>query len=51
VKLRGAGKATLWAVEGFDVAINGLGSVEYFGSGMLKKSVSGFANATSLGIP
>jgi hypothetical protein len=49
VDLRGAGQATVWAVEDLDVAIRGLGSVEYYGSPTLKKSVSGIGSITSLG--
>ena len=51
VDLRGAGQATVWAVEELDVAIRGLGSVEYYGSPTVKKSVSGIGTVTSLGNP
>jgi hypothetical protein len=51
VDLRGAGQATVWAVEDLDVAIRGLGSVEYYGTPTVKKSVSGLGSVTSLGNP
>jgi len=49
VDLRGAGKATVWAVEDLDVAIRGIGSVEYYGTPTVKKSVAGIGTVTSLG--
>ena len=49
VDLRGAGQATVWAVEDLDVAIRGLGSVEYYGTPAVKKSISGLGSVTSLG--
>ncbi len=51
VDLRGAGQATVWAVEDLDVVIRGLGSVEYYGTPTLKKSISGIGTITSLGNP
>lgn len=51
VDLRGAGKATVWAVEELDVTIRGLGSVEYYGSPTVNKSISGLGSVTSLGSP
>jgi len=51
VDLRGAGHATVWAVEDLDVAISGLGSVEYYGTPTVKKSVSGLGSVASLGNP
>ena len=51
VDLRGAGQATVWAVEELDVAIRGLGSVEYYGTPTVKKSISGIGTVTSLGNP
>ena len=51
VDLRGAGQATVWAVEDLDVAIKGLGSVEYYGTPTVKKSISGFGTVTSQGNP
>jgi hypothetical protein len=51
VDLRGAGQATVWAIEDLDVAIRGLGSVEYYGTPTVKKSVSGLGSVTSLGNP
>jgi len=51
VDLRGAGQATVWAVEDLDVAIRGLGSVEYYGTPTIKKSISGIGTVTSLGNP
>ena len=49
VELRGAGQATVWAVEDLDAAIRGLGSVEYYGNPTVKKSVSGIGSVTSRG--
>jgi hypothetical protein len=49
VDLRGAGQATVWAVEDLDVAIRGIGSVEYYGTPTIKKSISGIGTVTSLG--
>jgi hypothetical protein len=49
VDLRGAGQATVWAVEDLDVAIGGLGSVEYYGFPTVRKKVSGLGTVTSLG--
>jgi len=51
VDLRGAGHATVWAVEDLDVTIRGLGSVEYYGSPTVKKNVSGLGSVTSLENP
>ena len=51
VDLRGAGQATVWAVEELDVTISGLGSVEYYGAPALKKRVSDLGTVTSLGNP
>jgi hypothetical protein len=51
VDLRGAGQATVWAIEDLEVAIRGLGSVEYYGTPTVKKSVSGLGSVTSLGNP
>lgn len=51
VDLRGAGQATVWAVEDLDVTIRGLGSVEYYGTPTVKKSISGIGTVTSLGNP
>ena len=51
VDIRGAGQATVWAVEDLDVTISGLGSVEYYGSPAVKKRVSGLGTVTSLGKP
>ena len=51
VDLRGAGKATVWAVEDLDATIRGLGSVEYYGSPSVKQTVSGLGSVTSLGNP
>jgi len=51
VDLRGAGQATVWAVEYLDVTIRGLGSVEYYGTPTVKKSISGLGTVTSLGNP
>ena len=49
VNLTGAGQATVRAIENLDVAIRGIGSVEYYGSPTVKKSVSGIGSITSLG--
>jgi hypothetical protein len=49
VDLRGAGHATVWAVENLDVAIRGLGNVEYYGTPTVKKNISGLGTVTSLG--
>lgn len=51
VDLRGAGQATIWAIEDLDVAIRGLGSVKYYGTPTVKKSVSGLGAVTRLGNP
>ena len=51
VDLRGAGQATVWAVEDLDVTISGLGSVEYHGTPAVKKRISGLGTVTSLGNP
>jgi len=42
-------EATVWAVEDLDVAIRGIGNVEYYGTPTVKKSVSGIGSVTSLG--
>jgi hypothetical protein len=42
-------KAIVWVVEDLDVTIRDLGSVEYYGTPTVKKSISDLANVTSLG--
>jgi hypothetical protein len=51
VMLRGAGKATVWAVEDLEVTITGLGNVAYYGSPTVKEKVVGLGSVTSLGDP
>ena len=42
-------EATVWPVEVLDVAIRGLGSVEYYSTPAIKRSISGIGTVTSLG--
>ena len=51
VDLRGAGKATVWVDEELEIAIHGIGSVEYYGPPTVKKNISGFGSVTHLGNP
>jgi hypothetical protein len=51
IDLRGAGKGILWATDDLDIAITGLGSVDYYGSPNLKQKITGLGNVVGLGEP
>jgi hypothetical protein len=49
VTINGAGSATAWVVEELTANINGVGSINYYGSPQVHKSVGGLARSTNLG--
>ena len=49
--LRGAGRATVWAVEDLHVTSRGIGSVEYHGTPRVKKHASPLANVIPAAVP
>ncbi len=49
VGLSGAGSATLWARDVFNVKISGAGSVSYYGAPKINKDISGLGVLNSLG--
>ena len=51
IDLRGAGKGILWATDALDIAITGLGSVDYYGNPTLKQTITGLGNVVGLGEP
>ncbi|MCD6577317.1 MAG: DUF2807 domain-containing protein [Anaerolineaceae bacterium] len=51
VVLSGVGSAQLWVTSELDVTIAGVGSVEYYGNPLVKKSVTMLGKVTGLGAP
>jgi hypothetical protein len=51
IKLTGLGSATLWAVQELDVTIQGVGTVEYYGSPSVTQKITGVGRLTSLSNP
>jgi hypothetical protein len=51
VKLTGLGSATVWAVQELDVTIQGLGTVEYYGTPTVTQKITGVGRLTSLSNP
>ena len=49
VEVNGAGKATVAAKEELNLAIRGMGSVDYYGPGTVKRSISGLGSINHLG--
>jgi len=49
VTLKGAGNATVWAVDTLDLIVRGPGSVAYYGSPAVRHSLSPVARVTRLG--
>jgi len=49
VDVNGAGKATVAAKEELNLAIRGLGSVDYYGPGTVKRTISGLGSINHLG--
>jgi hypothetical protein len=49
VEINGAGKATVAAKEELNLAIRGMGSVDYYGPGTVKRTVSGLGSINHLG--
>jgi hypothetical protein len=49
VTLKGAGNATVWAVDALDLVVRGPGGVAYYGSPMVRRSLSPVARVTRLG--
>jgi hypothetical protein len=49
VEVNGAGKATVAASEELNLAIRGVGSVDYYGPGTVKRSISGLGSINHLG--
>jgi len=49
VDIRGAGSATVWATGNLDVRLSGVGSVEYYGNPVVRKSATGLGSIRSLG--
>jgi hypothetical protein len=49
VEVNGAGKATVAAEEELNLAIRGLGSVDYYGPGTVKRTISGLGSINHLG--
>ena len=49
VEVNGAGKATVAAKEELNLAIRGLGSVDYYGPGTVKRTISGLGSINHLG--
>ena len=49
IKLNGVGNATLWVKKELDVAINGIGTVSYYGSPVVNSKGTFLSNVTKLG--
>ena len=49
VEINGAGKATVAAKEELNLAVRGLGSVDYYGPGTVKRTISGLGSINHLG--
>ncbi|MFN2149033.1 MAG: head GIN domain-containing protein [Anaerolineales bacterium] len=49
VEVSGAGKATVAAKEELNLAIRGMGSVDYYGPGTVKRTISGLGSINHLG--
>ncbi len=48
-EINGAGKATVTAQEELNLAIRGMGSVDYYGPGTVKRTISGLGSINHLG--
>jgi hypothetical protein len=51
VRLTGVGSATVWAVQELNVTIQGVGTVEYYGSPAVQPSITGLGRLVSLSNP
>lgn len=49
VEINGAGKATVAAKEELNLAVRGMGSVDYYGPGTVKRTISGLGSINHLG--
>ena len=51
VKLTGVGSATIWVAQELDVTVQGVGTVEYYGSPSVREKVTGVGRVISLSNP
>lgn len=49
VEINGAGKATVAAKDELNLAVRGMGSVDYYGPGTVKRTISGLGSINHLG--
>ncbi len=50
IRLMGAGSAVLWVQDALDVTIGGVGSVKYYGTPRVTRTLTGLGNVTGLGM-